>query len=72
MKHWNTEKHREGTGVSNVHILENMKTAISMGKEVLPRIPVIPGFNDALTDADGLADRLHEVGATRAQLVSRQ
>ena len=49
--------------------LRNLKTAIAAGKDVLPRIPVIPGFNDRLTDAEGLSARLKEVGADRCQLL---
>lgn len=69
MKHWDEEKHMEGTGVSNQIILRNMKYAISQGKKVLPRIPVIPGFNESLKDAEGFVERLKEVGAGQAQLL---
>lgn len=70
MKHWDGEKHREGTGVDNALILENMGRAIASGKEVLPRLPVIPGYNDSLEDAAGFVRRLREVGAERVQLLS--
>ena len=69
MKHWNEKKHIEGTGVSNLPILANMKRGVQMGLEILPRIPVIPGYNDALEDARGMAGRLREVGLDRAQLL---
>ncbi len=69
MKHWNAEKHREGAGVDNTLILENMRRAIAGGKAVLPRLPVIPGFNDSLEDAAGFVRRLREVGAGRVQLL---
>lgn len=69
MKHWNEAKHIEGTGVSNLPILANMKRAAAKGMNILPRIPVIPGFNNALEDAKGLSVRLHEVGISRAQLL---
>lgn len=48
MKHWNSKKHKEGTGIYNELILSNMTYAVKVGKKVLPRIPVIPGFNDSL------------------------
>lgn len=51
MKHWNSKKHKEGTGIYNELILSNMTYAVKVGKKVLPRIPVIPGFNDSLEDA---------------------
>ena len=59
MKHWNTDKHIEGTGVSNKLPLLNMKHAIANGKTVLVRIPVIPGFNDSLDDAKEFSKTLH-------------
>lgn len=69
MKHWDPIKHKEYTGVDNSIILENMKYAIQQGKQLLPRTPVIPGFNDSLDDAKGLADKLNYVGAKRVQLL---
>lgn len=69
VKHWNTEKHIEGTGVSNELPLANLKTAISAGKTVLPRIPVIPGFNDSLNDAAEFAALLHKIGIDKCQLL---
>ena len=69
IKHWDNQKHIEGTSVSNAVILKNMKTAIEQGKNVLPRLPVIPGYNDSLADAEGFVQRLQEVGAHRVQLL---
>lgn len=69
MKHWNPVKHKEGTGVTNELPLANMKHAIEIGKEVLPRIPVIPGFNDSIEDASGLAQALLTIGAKKCQLL---
>lgn len=69
MKHWDAARHKQGTGVDNSLPLANMKWAIAAGKEVLPRIPVIPGYNDSLEDAAGFCRRLAEVGAKRAQLL---
>ena len=69
MKHWDEEKYIEETGVSNQLVLKNMKYAVALGKEILTRIPVVPGFNDQLTDAEGFCRRLNEVGLTRVQLL---
>lgn len=69
MKHWDAVRHREGTGADNSLILQNLRWAIAAGKEVLPRIPVIPGYNDSLPDAKGFCRRLREAGAERAQLL---
>ena len=69
MKHHDRQKHIEGTGVGNTHILANMKWAIENGKTVLPRIPVIPGFNDAPENPALFAARLKETGSSRVQLL---
>lgn len=69
LKHWNKQKHLEGTGIDNKLILANMKYAISMGKTVLPRIPVIPKFNDSLEDAKKFCEVLHAVSSNQCQLL---
>ena len=69
MKHWNADKHKEGTGVTNELPICNMKYANAIGKEVLARIPVIPGFNDSLEDAKQLALLLKETGTKQCQLL---
>ncbi len=69
IKHWNEEAHKKATRVSNIPILRNMKHAIAIGKEVLPRLPVIPNYNNSIEDAIGFVRRLKEVGATRVQLL---
>lgn len=69
MKHWQPAHHKAGTGVSNKRPLSNMRLAIASGKDVLPRIPVIPGYNDQLNDAAGFVQQLKDVGASRVQLL---
>lgn len=69
IKHWDEKKHKEGTGVSNRLILDNMKRVIAAGKQVLPRLPVIPGYNSSLEDAAGFAMLLKETGAKEVQLL---
>lgn len=69
VKHYDREKHYNGTKVYNDLIVEILKWAIDNGIEVLPRIPVIPDFNNSLEDAEGLAELLVEVGAKKVQLL---
>lgn len=69
IKHWDETQHERGTRVSNAPILRNMRHAIEIGKEVLPRLPVIPNYNDSPDDARGFVRRLKEVGASRVQLL---
>ncbi len=69
MKHWDPKRHRAGTGVTTDLILRNTRHAIEMGKDVLVRTPVIPGFNDSVEDAREMARTLREAGSTRVQLL---
>ena len=46
IKHMDCAKHVEYTGVSNVGILDNYRLLLESGKDIMVRIPVIPGFND--------------------------
>lgn len=69
VKHYDREKHYNGTKVYNDLIVENLKWAIDNVIEVLPRIPVIPDFNNSLEDAEGLAKLLVEAGAKKVQLL---
>lgn len=44
------QKHIEFTGVDNIEILSNIRVLTELGKEVIIRIPVIPGYNDSVDD----------------------
>jgi pyruvate formate lyase activating enzyme len=46
IKHLNDNLHYEYTGVSNMLILENLRLLLSSGRDIMIRIPVIPGIND--------------------------
>lgn len=47
IKHMDPVKHKEGTGVSNELILENIARLAKIGKKIRIRLPLIPGFNDS-------------------------
>lgn len=69
VKHYDTQKHYEGTGVYHELIIKNLKWAIAHHIEVLVRIPVIPGFNAAIEDAYGFADLLKNLHISKVQLL---
>jgi len=46
LKHLDDNKHFEFTGVSNKIVIENFRLLLESGKDVMIRIPVIPGYND--------------------------
>lgn len=69
IKHYDRQKHFEATNVYNDLIIENLKIAISKGKRVIVRIPVIPTINSGLDDARGFCELLKTVGATEINLL---
>jgi pyruvate formate lyase activating enzyme len=46
IKHMDSAKHKEYTGVGNERILENARRIAESGVELIIRTPVVPGFND--------------------------
>jgi len=46
LKHLDADTHRRWTGVDNHRILSNLKLLADMQKNVIVRIPLIPGIND--------------------------
>jgi pyruvate formate lyase activating enzyme len=50
IKHVNSEKHKKFTGVENEIILENLKRLAKVHRNIVIRVPVIPGFNDGEED----------------------
>lgn len=69
VKQSDSEKHKRGTGAGNEQILRNLCWARERGLNILPRIPVIPGFNDSLEDAQSMAVLLTDIGLTQVQLL---
>ena len=69
VKHYDPVRHREGTGVGNERIVENLTWARQRGLAILPRVPVIPGFNNTAKDAEGLSRLLNQIGLNRVQLL---
>ena len=69
IKHYDSHKHIQGTGVSNDIIIENLHMLIKAEKNVLVRIPVIPDFNNSLNDADGFAHLFNKIGVKEIQLL---
>jgi pyruvate formate lyase activating enzyme len=54
IKHLDDLKHIESTGVSNTGILGNFRLLLESGKDIMLRIPVIPGFNDDMVHMEKL------------------
>jgi len=56
IKHMDPEKHEIYTGVTNHIILDNLKFLEYIGKEIIVRIPIIPGINDSEEDLKAFRD----------------
>jgi len=56
VKHMNSEMHERFTGVKNDLILDNIKRLSKADKEIIIRIPLIPGFNDDPTNIEATGE----------------
>ena len=54
IKHMDSDTHKQFTGVGNAVILANVERLVSLGKTVIVRIPLIPGFNDDAAAIDAI------------------
>lgn len=74
LKHMDDAKHKEGTGVSNKHVLENAKILAKEGKNIHFRTPLIPGYNDSKDHIKAVVnfirDELHLNPAERLELLA--
>lgn len=61
IKHYDSERHRMATGVSNSIITENIRCAAKKRTQLLIRIPLIKSFNCAEGDEIGFANLLSEL-----------
>ncbi len=62
LKHINNIRHNELTGVSNTIILGNYKLLVNCGKDIMIRVPVIPGYND---DAENMEKTRNLIDSTK-------
>lgn len=69
LKHVDAGKLAGQAGAHANLMLENLQWALANHPDVLPRTPVIPGFNDTPDEARAMARWLREVGDTRVQLL---
>ncbi|MEJ5362163.1 MAG: glycyl-radical enzyme activating protein [Spirochaetota bacterium] len=67
------EDHKTYCGVSNIKILSNFKKLIqlsqSMGIQVVPRIPLVPGITATEKNLTGIAEFLHQYGVDNVELL---
>ena len=61
IKHSDSLKHKEVTGLSNELTISNIKKALEAGQNLALRIPLIGGFNASTEDAQGFADLFQQL-----------
>ena len=66
VKHMDSARHQELTGVSNERILENLQRLNNEGRTLLIRYPVIPDLNDADADVAALGEFVSPLKAVKA------
>ena len=69
VKHYDPQKHLEGTGYEQAPVLENLAYVVGAGKKVTARIPVIPGYNGGEKAAHEFGKLLNRYGITEAHLL---
>lgn len=69
IKHMDSDKHKEFTGVGNELILENLTLISKMGIPYIIRVPVIPYHNDSIENAKATAQFIaNQMGNTVKQV----
>jgi pyruvate formate lyase activating enzyme len=70
IKHLDSNKHLEVTGVENTWIIDNLRRAAQLNKEMIIRIPVIPGVNDSKENISQTAQLAQELGIKEVHLLA--
>ena len=61
--------HKEGTGVSNRLILENLRKLSQTNTEIIVRVPVISGFNGNDSEMQKIAGFIKSLGIKKVELL---
>jgi len=69
VKHMDSETHKELTGVDNRLILDNVKRVVEMGKEIIIRVPLLPGVNDSEENIRALGSFTSQLSIKRVDLL---
>jgi pyruvate formate lyase activating enzyme len=69
IKHIDTVRHAEATGVGNDRILENARRIAAQGHHMIIRVPLIPGFNSDEGSLRGISRFVLDLGVNRIDLL---
>ena len=70
LKLMDDKQHREYTGVSNRPILENLKAIVARQKEVIIRLPIVPGITDTDENVSALKNLMRSLSLRRVDLLA--
>lgn len=69
VKHTNSAKHKEFTGVPNELMLANARRLVHDANNFIVRVPVIPGFNDTESEIADISKFAASIGARQLHLL---
>ncbi|HHW03892.1 MAG TPA: glycyl-radical enzyme activating protein [Thermoanaerobacterales bacterium] len=69
IKMMNTDLHRKIIGVPNNLILDNARKIVELGKDIIVRIPIIPGYNDSIENLRNTAEFAANIGIKEVHLL---
>lgn len=70
LKHMDSKKHREYTGVPNEIILDNLKNLSGLGSKIWVRAPMIPGYNATEENFIEMANFLSKINVDKISLLN--
>lgn len=69
VKCFSKELHKDGTGVANTLILDNLEKLSKTGKEIIVRVPVIPELNGNEKEMQSIAKFVKRIGLSKVELL---
>ena len=62
LKHMNPEKHLDNIGKDNYLIIKNLEKLVHIKKNIIIRTPVVPGFNNTVSELNSIANHIKLLG----------
>jgi pyruvate formate lyase activating enzyme len=69
IKMMDSDLHRKIIGVPNNLILDNARKIVELGKDIIVRIPIIPGYNDSIENLRNTAEFAANIGIKEVHLL---
>ena len=69
-KHWDSDGHRQYTGVGNERVLANLRQLAGRGATIWLRCPIIPGVNDTDAHFEAIAALAQEIHPEKVELMA--